>query len=386
MKSSIAISNKHIFFVLSIYSLVGLIPLVPTTFYYSKAIIIPIFSGFLFLNKRRAQISGGLITLIAILFISYILSTLLSGIGINLIALLLELVPLLIFLSYLLLKLDPENVEKILMNIHVISSLFGVIQFIFLPQYEISLGGVWYEVTSELPLLMKRPGSIFGNSNVFGAFNLLILVLLLFKHPIKRDSIKFKTYQILVLLNIILIAKSRSSLISAYLIYLVFFWNQHKYLILGVLLLIPIFILSIFNIILSTEELNQIFRLSDLFLSERNSFTIRKEIFEYSFQFIKNNLFLGVGPGNILTFFQSQNAPHNGPETAGMWIIIEKGILSYLCYIIFLVRLLFNKNLFKKMIGVSLLVIGVFETVMIQSQILGIILILSTLKNRENVI
>lgn len=379
--------KKKILFCTIFFAILGIIPPLSPSYYYSRSIIV---LAILFVITipyvKRTSYSKLEINILVAYTIILFLSSVNSPIKINLLGLAFELIPIWVFLLIRTLKVDFRRLYEILILLFVLSSFFGYIQFFLLPQYVLDVNlNQWYEVTSELPLLMKRPGSIQGNPNVFGVFNAIIITLVLhFEYSKKRNLFLF-----LGLINIIIIAKSRSSAVVALLVYTHFLYNQKKYLLLTFMAsLSSLGTILVFYFFRSNPELDQIFRISDLFFSERNSFTIREEIYLYSISKIWEYPLLGIGAGNIVEYFQLLNAPHNGPESAGLHTIIEKGILGYLFYFIGLTILLFKKHLLATPFFIIFIVSGIFETVTVQSQIFSIALAIlgSSLNSSTNAV
>jgi len=350
----------------------GIIPPFNPKIYYIKAILIPIVIVLSFFSKRSFKVIKNLYFIIFLCISLITMSFLNSFIEFNIVAYSLELVPFFAIVIMWQYGISFKIVDNTLITLFVISSFIGVLQFLFFPTYYYDLGN-WVLVTSELPLLMKRPGSIFGNPNVFGCFNVIFYSWIIF-NKINR---KKKLYIFIVIINIVLIAKSRSSLIAIVFIYLFYLYKSGRVkLLITLLLSVGLSISSLLVYIYNNEFANQIFRLSDLFNSDSNSFSIRYDIFNFIINKVNKFHFFGAGPGNIKLYLESFNAPWAGPESAGLHILLQKGVFFYILYIILLIALVSSRKPFNQSIAIIFLTNGLLETVSVQQQIFSFLIIL----------
>jgi hypothetical protein len=296
-----------------------------------------------------------------------------SSVELNLVAYSLELIPFFMIVILWQYGITHDMINKGLVFIFILSTFLGALQFLVFPIYYADDLGNWVMVNSELPLLMKRPGSIFGNPNVFGCFNAIFYSWILFTKFFRKK----KLFIILVVINIVLIAKSRSSLIAILFIYFFYLYKSGRVKLLLTILVLGILSTSSFLVyIYNNEYADQIFRFSDLLSSDSNSFTIRYDIFKFILDKVTVFNFFGVGPGNIKLYLELFNAPWAGPESAGLHILLQKGVFFYILYIIFLLTLFLSKNTFNQSILILFLTNGLLETVSAQQQILSILFIL----------
>lgn len=373
MKISTVNYKQFICFFLFLTISVGLIPPFSSKLYYLKTIIIPIVFLLSFISKASFKVSKNLYFIIFICMSLITMSFLNSSVELNLVAYSLELIPFFMIVIFWQYGITHDMINKGLVFIFILSTFLGALQFLVFPIYYADDLGNWVMVNSELPLLMKRPGSIFGNPNVFGCFNAIFYSWILFTKFFRKK----KLFIILVVINIVLIAKSRSSLIAILFIYFFYLYKSGRVKLLLTILVLGILSTSSFLVyIYNNEYADQIFRFSDLLSSDSNSFTIRYDIFKFILD--KVNVFnvFGVGPGNIKLYLELFNAPWAGPESAGLHILLQKGVFFYISYIILLLTLFLSKNTFNQSILILFLTNGLLETVSAQQQILSILFIL----------
>ena len=373
MKISTVNYRQFICFLLFLIISVGLIPPFSTKLYYLKSIIIPIVFILSFISKASFKVDKNLYLIIFLCIYLITMSFLNSSVELNLVAYSIEMIPFLTLIIFWQYGITHDMINKGLVFIFILSTFLGVLQFLVFPIYYTDDFGNWVMVESELPLLMKRPGSIFGNPNVFGCFNAIFYSWILFTKFFKKK----KLFIILVIINIVLIAKSRSSLTAILFIYLFYLFKSGRVKLLLTILLLGILSSSSFLVfVYNNEYADQIFRLSDIVLSDSNSFIIRYDIFKFILEKINVFHFFGVGPGNIKLYLELFNAPWNGPESAGLHLLLQKGVIFYILYIIFLVTIFLSKNTFNQSILILFLTNGLLETVSAQQQVLSILFIL----------
>ena len=374
MKSYIVNYSLYICFLVSFVAIsLGVIPSVSATLYYAKGLVVLLLLIVSFFSQKPFKVDRNLYLVIILCIFLITMSFLNSYVVFNVIAYSLELIPFFTLVIMWQFGIPRDLVKRGVFVLFVISSILGIIQFLVLPTYYMDIKGHWVLVTTNLPLLMKRPGSIFGNPNVFGCFNALFLSWILFSDIQKR-----KWWLILcVFINIVLIAKSRSSLAAAILICIFYLYKSGKLKSLATLVVLAALTYSSFlTFIYENEYADQIFRYSDLVSGDTNSFTIRQDIFTFILNKINLLNLFGVGPGNIPLYLDLMNAPWAGPESAGLHLLLEKGVIVYVFYVTFLVALFFSKNPFNKCVLIIFLVNGLLETVSVQHQVLSYIFIL----------
>ena len=373
MKISTVNYKQFICFFLFLTISVGLIPPFSSKLYYLKTIIIPIVFLLSFISKASFKVSKNLYFIIFICMSLITMSFLNSSVELNLVAYSLELIPFFMILILWQYGITHDMINKGLVFIFILSTFLGALQFLVFPIYYADDLGNWVMVTSELPLLMKRPGSIFGNPNVFGCFNAIFYSWILFTKFFRKK----KLFIILVVINIVLIAKSRSSLIAILFIYFFYLFKSGRVKLLLTILVLGILSTSSFLVyIYNNEYADQIFRVTDLLSSDSNSFTIRYDIFKFILDKVTVFNFFGVGPGNIKLYLELFDAPWAGPESAGLHVLLQKGVFFYILYIIFLLTLFLSKNTFNQSVLILFLTNGLLETVSAQQQILSILFIL----------
>jgi hypothetical protein len=381
MKISTVNYKQFICFFLFLTISVGLIPPFSSKLYYLKTIIIPIVFLLSFISRASFKVSKNLYFIIFICMSLITMSFLNSSVELNLVAYSLELIPFFMIVILWQYGITHDMINKGLVFIFILSTFIGALQFLVFPTYYADDLGNWVMVNSELPLLMKRPGSIFGNPNVFGCFNAIFYSWILFAKFFRKK----KLFIILVVINIVLIAKSRSSLIAILFIYFFYLYKSGRVKLLLTILVLGILSTSSFLVyVYNNEYADQIFRLSDLVSSDSNSFTIRYDIFKFILDKVNVFHFFGVGPGNIKLYLELFNAPWAGPESAGLHLLLQKGVVFYILYIIFLLTLLLSKNTFNQSILILFLTNGLLETVSAQQQILSILFILLFYHNSKH--
>lgn len=381
MKISTVNYKQFICFLLFLTISVGLIPPFSTKLYYLKSIIIPIVFILSFISKASFKVKKNLYLIIFLCIYLITISFLNSSVELNFVAYSLEMIPFLTVIIFWQYGITHDMINKGLIFIFILSTFLGVLQFLVFPIYYPDDFGNWVMVESELPLLMKRPGSIFGNPNVFGCFNAIFYSWILFTKFFRKK----KLFIIFVIINIVLIAKSRSSLIAILFIYSFYLYKSGRIKMLLTILLSGILFTSSFLVyVYNNEYADQIFRLSDIVSSDSNSFTIRYDIFKFILEKVNVFHFFGVGPGNIKLYLELFNAPWAGPESAGLHLLLQKGVIFYILYIIFLIVLILSRNLFNQSIAIIFLTNGLLETVSVQQQIFSFLIILLFYNNYKS--
>ena len=198
-------------------------------------------------------------------------------------------------------------------------------------------------------------------------------------------------FTVLVIINIIVFAKSRTSLFAFFIVNFIYFFKKKKFKILFIILIVIIvFVIFIFLNYENYLFINELFRISALSETEDNSYTIRQRIAEFTIQVIKDRPLFGIGVGNEPLLMMDLNAPHKGSESASLLMLVERGLIGYLLYLsIIIFQFLFARdNITKILIGFAILSVDFTETVCVLPQLtsfLAIYLAISTNEKYMNI-
>ena len=365
--------SRIIFSFMVFTSMLGYVPGLPFWLYnISISIIVPVLSFLLIIRKGNIITKDEVIFLLV--FISSILASyLFSSFGFNPTGFLRAIVPILFYYLIRVLKIPKNKFYYNFIFFLLISSfIVGVYQFLIQPQFILAEGGEWVSVGDDVLPLLKRPVSYLGNANVFGIFTVFCFIILYFENNHNINLGKKVFIVLIVLFNIILFSKSRTSLLAFILILL--FYNlrikNYKTLLVIFSIVFLLFAYVVFNYE-KFEVLDQLFRLSALSETQDNSYTLRRDIAEFSINVISQRPIFGIGPGNEKALMTTLNAPHKGMESATLFLLEERGIIGYLIYLyILLTKFLFARNNFAKiLIGIVLISVDFTETVCVIQQL-----------------
>lgn len=363
---------KIIFSFLILFSLIGYIPGFPYWLYnISTFVSIPIFLVILLIRQKQIFTFNELI-FIFLFFVSIFLSYFFSDFGFTLAGFLRTIVPIIIYYIVRILNIHKGKFYfNCIYNLLVLSFLFVLYQFFFQPNYVLDITGSWEIIDDDGFKFMRRPSSFLGNANVFGVFNIYCFIILFIENNNFINYRKKLIITIIVLINIILFSKSRTSILGFFIIIMFYNFKFKNFKIL--FFLFVSFILIFIYVLLHYEQfimLDQLFRLSSLTNDENNSYTIRKNIAEYAYNLISQRPFFGVGPANEGALMNSINAPHKGMESASLHLLIERGFVGYFFYLyVVIIKLLFSINFSNFLIGVVIISVDFTETVCVFPQL-----------------
>lgn len=365
--------SRIIFSFMVFTAMLGYVPGLPFwTYNISISIIVPALSFLLIIRKGNIITKDEVIFLFV--FISSILASyLFSAFGFNPTGFLRAIVPILFYYLIRVLKIPKNKFYYNFIFFLLISSfIVGVYQFLFQPQYSLAEGGEWVNVSDDVLPLLKRPVSYLGNPNIFGVITVFFFIILYIENNRNINLTKKIFIVIMVLCNIILFSKSRTSLLAFILILLFYNLRLKNYKTLLVIFLT--FFLLFAYVVVNYEKfevLDQLFRLSDLSDKQDNSYTLRRDIAEFSMNIISQRPIFGIGPGNEKALMLTLNAPHKGMESATLFLLEERGIIGYLIYLYILsTKFLFARNNFAKiLIGIVMISVDFTETVCVIQQL-----------------
>lgn len=308
-----------------------------------------------------------------IFLLSIIGSYIFSSFGFNPTGFLRSIVPILFYFLVRILKIKKDNFYyDLIFFLLATSFIVALYQFIIQPQYLLAENGEWLNVGEDVLPLLKRPVSYLGNSNIFGIFSVFCFIILYIENNRNLSFTRKVVIVIIVLVNIIIFSKSRTSLLS-FILVLIFYNIRIKnhitiLLIFSIALLLFIYVINNFE---KYEFLDQLFRLSVLSETQDNSYTLRRDIAKFSINVISKRPFWGIGPGNENNLMLTLNAPHRGMESATLLLLEERGIVGYFIYLyILFVKFIFTKNTFAKfLIGIVMLSVDFTEPVCVLQQL-----------------
>lgn len=383
--------SVFVFYVMFIISQLGYIPALPYWLYnISTLITIPIYL-LVILVYRNIKFTENEIIFLAIFIGSITLSTILSPYDFTISGFLRALVPIVYFYLVRTLNITKKNTYYDIISILLFTSfIVALYQILFQPIYKIE-DGVWYIFAEGELIISKRPVSFLGNANVFGVFSVFCYIILFFDNPEYLNK-KWKIiFTVLVIINIIVFAKSRTSLFAFFIVNLIYFFQKKKFKILFIILIvIVVFVIFIYLNYENYLFINELFRISALSETEDNSYTIRQRIAEFTIQVIKDRPLLGIGVGNEPLLMMDLNAPHKGSESASLLMLVERGLIGYLLYLsIIIFQFLFARdNITKFLFGFAIISVDFTETVCVLPQLtsfLAIYLAISTNEKYMNI-
>jgi O-antigen ligase len=354
-----------------IISQLGYIPGLPYWLYnISIFITLPIFL-FIILVYREVKFTYNETLFLLITFITLLISNIVSPFEFSIPGFLRAIVPIIYYYLIRALKLNKAKIYYDLITFMLVASFFvALYQVLFQPIYLIE-DGVWNIYAEDVFWFVKRPVSFLGNANVFGVFTVLCYIIIFFDNPYYVSK-KLKAFILIItIINVILFAKSRTSLLAFLIVNFIYLVKVRKF---KILLLLLIIILSLVSFVFTNYEkysiLNDIFRLSALYENDDNSYTIRQRIAEFTVNIIKERPFFGVGVGNEQLLMLDLHAPHKGSESASLLILVERGILGYFIYLgVILSQFLFVRDRTKILIGFVILSVDFTETVCVLPQL-----------------
>jgi O-antigen ligase len=360
-----------IFIVMVIVSQLGYIPALPYWLYnISTFITIPIFL-FLILVYRDVKFTINEILFLSIFIFTILLSSIVSPYEFTISGFLRALVPIIYFYLVRTLKITKVKTYYDVISFMLVASfVVALYQVLFQPIYLIE-DGVWNIYAEDVFWFVKRPVSFLGNANVFGVFTVLCYIIFFFDNPYYVNK-KLKAFLfIITIINVILFAKSRTSLLAFLIVNFIYLVKLRKF---KILILLLVIILTLVAFVFINYEkysiLNDIFRLSELYENDDNSYTIRQRIAEFTVNIIKERPFFGVGAGNEQLLMLDLHAPHKGSESASLLILVERGILGYIIYLgIISFQFLLVRNRTKILIGFVILSVDLTETVCVLPQL-----------------
>ncbi len=389
-KQSKSYFSKSLFSILFLLSLLGYIPGFPYWLYnIATFVTLPVIL-ILLMVKDKLNFSKDEIYFLIFFLASIICSYVFSSFGFNLPGFLRAFVPVCFYYLVRILNIKKDQFYyDFVFLLLIFSFLFALYQFLYQPLYGIGQGGEWIVREDDVLPMMKRPTSFLGNANVFGVFNLYCFIILYIENNKNLDFTKKIFVVVLVLVNIILFAKSRTSMLGFIIIVSLYNFKLKNYKTL--MLILGVFFVILIYVLLHYEEfmiLDQLFRLSALSDYDDNSYTIRKKIAEFAFSLVIQRPFFGVGVGNENLLMLSINAPHKGMESATLQFLIERGIIGYFIYLyVLLIKFVFTKNNFPKfLIGIVIISVDFTETVCVLPQLTSFLAIyLAICKNGKNI-
>lgn len=354
--------------------MLGYIPAFPYWLYnISTFLTIPIFViSMLIINKNYFSFEE--IFFLFLYILSLLLSYLFSDIGFNFSGFLRAVVPVLFYYLVRLLQINKTKYFDILYFLLVLSFLFAFYQFFFQPLYEIGDDGNWIvrDSASEMQIIFKRTVSFLGNSNVFGVFSVATFLILWLDYKQFISKPNFIFLCIILGLNIIVMGKSRTSMLALIMAIFIINFNFKNigklFKILFFLILCSLFIYYNYE---KLEFLDALFRLSALTETDQNSYSLRKDIANFSMDLISKNLIFGIGAGNEGTLFSIINAPHKGMESGSLLLLLERGLFGYFFYLYVIVfEFLLKKNTILNIIlGLTIVSVDFTETVYVLPQL-----------------
>lgn len=367
-------------------SLLGYIPTMPYWLYnIGTFITVPIFLFFI-LASFPIHFSLNELSFFLLFLVSILLSYLFSNYGFFIAGFLRALVPIIFYYLTRILNIKKSKFfYDVLFILLLLAFLVASIQFLFLPKYILESDGTWSTTEEDGLLLLKRPVSYFGNANVFGVFSIFTFVILFIENNINTSVAKKIIIVLLVIFNVILFSKSRTSMLALILIVTIYNYRLKNYKVLFFFILGTLGLISF--IILNFEKflfLDNLFRLSALNETEDNSYTLRKNIAEFAYsQIIKNPIF-GIGPGNEYLLMTEVHAPHKGMESASLLMLEERGILGFLFYLYTVIyNFLATKNFVKIVIGIVIFSVDFSETVCVLPQLTTFLAIFLAVSKNE---
>lgn len=231
---------------------------------------------------------------------------------------------------------------KSCMIVLLVAYLFGIYEYIAHenPLFDIIrrnvnedlLIGKFYETEERLG--MERINSLFVSPNnfIYGAFvTMLLFVYNKYMKPIFKNSILFA----LLSLALILLANSRTVLISSVIMTFPLFFSFGKKSVKITLLVVLIFIIAFPFIIQYADNVTSVLDSSSSAEIEGSSVNRRMTQFEGSLELMMQSPFIGNGIGSI-NYFMSDRFEWRwiilGSESVWMKLMIERGLLGIVSY------------------------------------------------------
>jgi len=220
---------------------------------------------------------------------------------------------------------------------------------------------------SILELLFFRYSSFMGNSNIYAGF--LSILFIFFIEKYNKPLIKYDITLLFWMVFFFLLVKSRSALLTMIILWGISRISLHKFK--GFIsIFILIFLFSL--IFIEFPHILNEFRLFSVDkLLETKSIVVRKDMFELGKEAIENHPIIGNGLRSPEFLLKSHT--HRYFESASIQILVEKGIIGYIFYLILIWALVTSKNKWLNYLGIVIIVFDFFETVFNMKQLLSFV-------------
>jgi hypothetical protein len=376
----------ELFYISFFFSLLGYIPGFPYWISNIAFILNPIILVFLFLHFKNTKFTLNEILFASFFILSLFLSYLFSHFLPRLPEILKVISPICAYFIARILKIEMHDLIKFLYFVFILSFFFAAYQYFFQARYLIGTDGTWIKSSNQVLYLMKRVVSFIGNANVFGVFTVFSFYILIFETNFNR-RIKI-IFLIICLLNVILFAKSRTTIAALLFIYFLYLVKQRKFILLGILVSLIVLIAITIYFSFNNEILNGLFRISSLHEQGPNSLSTRLRVNHLMFSMLPDHWLFGIGCGNEIRFMKEINGFHGGAEMATLRILTERGVFGFAILLVALIKNFFiNQRHFSAIaIGLSIFIIDITENVIALPQLSTFLAIFMAILANEQLI